>query len=303
MQEHGSLIETDELRAFDVVATRRSFSLAAKDIGTSQSTISQRIARLEKRLNRKLIHRTTRKVILTADGEAMLIYARSMLAISEEVRLRLAQPGLKGVLKVGIEDEFARTRLPEVLGIFRAQFPDFGLKFITGRNEHLQDVLRSHEVDVILGKSHGASSGSALWQEQLVWIGHRSLELKPSDPVPLITYLKPSLTRSLAESALLARGRAWIDVAECSNLLGVIAAARSGLGVIAIGQSFKKTVLEEVPEAADLPPLGKLTYVIEGNLGAIDPAVDAFRAVLSEVAKRSTGAESEGRQGLGREGD
>ncbi|WP_334174325.1 LysR family transcriptional regulator [Pseudoxanthobacter sp.] len=288
MQERRDLVDTDELRAFDAVATRRSFSLAAAEIGCSQSTISQRIARLEKRLNRRLIYRTTRKVDLTPDGEAMLIYARSILSISEEVRLRLARPGLKGVLKVGIEDEFARTRLPEVLGIFRLQFPDFGLKFITGRNEHLRDVLRSHEVDIILGKSLAETAGTVLWQEQMVWIGHPSLQLKPSDPVPLISYMKPSLTRTLTESALLAGRRTWVDVAECSNLLGVLAAARSGLGVIAIGQSFRRTILQEVPKEAGLPPLGKLTYVVEGTSDDPDSIASAFHTVLSEVAKRST---------------
>ncbi|MDF2619818.1 MAG: LysR family transcriptional regulator [Xanthobacteraceae bacterium] len=295
MQGQGGLIDTDELRAFDLVATKRSFSLAATEIGTSQSTISQRIARLEKRLNRKLIHRTTRRMNLTPDGEAMLIYARSMLAISEEARLRLSRPGLEGMLKVGIEDEFARTRLPEVLGLFRVQFPEFGLKFITGRNEHLHDVLRSHEVDVILGKSHSDPNGVALWEEQLVWVGHHSLHLKPSDPVPFISYLKPSLTRSLAERALVAHRRPWIDVAECSNLLGVLAAARSGLGVIAIGQNFNKTILAEVGQEAGLPRLGKLTYVVESNLAASAPAVKAFQAVLGEVAKRSTLETSFGR--------
>lgn len=288
MQEHRDLVDTDELRAFDAVATRRSFSLAAAEIECSQSTISQRIARLEKRLNRRLVRRTTRKVELTPDGEAMLIYARSILAISEEVRLRLARPGLKRVLKVAIEDEFARTRLPEVLGIFRLQFPDFGLKFITGRNEYLHDVLRAHEVDIILGKSHSKSGEPALWQEQLIWIGHPSLQLKPSAPVPLISYLKPSLTRSLAESAPQASSRTWIDVAECSNQLGGLAAARSGLGVMAIGQSFHRTILERIPEAAGLPPLGKLGYVVEGGSDDSNSIAAAFRTVLSEVAMQST---------------
>lgn len=290
MREPGNLIDTDELRAFDAVATKRSFSLAAVDVGASQSTVSQRIARLEKRLNRRLVSRTTRKVSLTPDGEAMLIYARSILALSNEARSLLARPGLKGILKVGIEDEFARTRLPEVLGIFRAQFPDFGLKFITGRNEHLHDVLRSHEVDVILGKRHGDSDGVALWQEQLVWVGHRSLQLKPSDPVPLVSYIKPSLTRALAESALQSGRRSWIDVGECSNLLGVLAAVRSGLGVMAIGQSFKKTTLEPIPPEAGLPQLGKLTYVVECNAPDLNSAASAFRAILSEAAKQSTSA-------------
>ncbi|QTL03960.1 LysR family transcriptional regulator [Aquabacter sp. L1I39] len=292
MRDQGNLIDTDELRAFDAVATKRSFSLAAVEVGASQSTVSQRIARLEKRLNRRLVFRTTRKVSLTPDGEAMLIYARSILALSNEARSLLARPGIKGILRVGIEDEFARTRLPEVLGIFRTQFPDFGLKFITGRNEHLHDVLRSHEVDVILGKSHGGAEGATLWQEQLVWLGHRTLQLKPSDPVPLVSYIKPSLTRALAEEALTSSGRAWTDMGECSNLLGILAAARCGLGVMAIGQSFKKTVLEEIPPEAGLPPLGKLTYMVECNTPEPDPdtAAGAFRAILSEAAKRSTAA-------------
>lgn len=284
MQERGDLIDTDELRAFDAVATKRSFSLTAAALGCSQSTVSQRIARLEKRLNRTLVRRTTRKVELTPDGEAMLIYARSILSISEEVRMRLTQPGLKGILKVGIEDEFARTRVPEVLGIFRRQFPEFGLKFITGRNEHLREALRMSDVDVILGKSI-TNPDEALWQEQLVWVAHPSLELRPSDPVPLISYLKPSLTRILAEDALQTSRRSWVNVAECSNLLGVLAAARSGIGVIAIGQSFKKSTLQEVPAEAGLPPLGRLAYVVEGK--ADHSAAAAFRAVLSEVAKRS----------------
>ena len=291
MQEHGSLVDIDELRAFDVVATRRSFAQAAAEIGCSQSTISQRIARLEKRVNRRPVGRTTRQVNLTPDGEAMLIYARSILAVSEEARLRLSRPGLKGILKVGIEDEFATTRLPEVLGIFRMQFPDFGLKFITGRNEHLRDVLRAHEVDIILGKRHDAGSGVPLWREQLVWIGSPSLQIDPAKPVPLISYLKPSITRGITEAALLSARRQWVEVAECSNLLGKLAAAKAGLGVMAIGRSFHRPTLDEMPKEARLPALGALDYVVEGTLDT-DTAAGAFRAVLSEVAKRSA-SESE----------
>lgn len=285
MGGHGDLVDADELRAFDAVATKRSFSLAAAELGCSQSTISQRVARLERRLHCILIRRSTRKVELTADGEAMLIYARSILSISHEVRMRLAQPGLKGILKVGIEDEFPWIRVPEVLGIFRRQFPEFGLKCITGRNEHLRDALRTHDIDIILGKSLTSPDSAALWQEQLVWVGHPSLELGASDPVPLISYLEPSLTRSFVEGALQAHRRSWVNVAECSNLHGVLAAARSGIGVAVVGQSFRKSVLQEVPAAAALPPLGQVAYVIEG--APDHSAAVAFRVVVSEVAKRS----------------
>lgn len=292
MQKQEGLVDTDELLAFDTVATKRSFSLAAAEIGCSQSTISQRIARLEKRLNRILIRRTTRTMSLTPEGEAMLIYARSILAIDEDARMRLSHPSVKGVLKVGIEDEFARTKLPLVLGIFRSQFPNFGLRFVTGRNEHLRDVLREHEVDLVLGKSHANGMSQVLWEEQLEWFGRPIGQSKPSDPVPLITYLGQSITRDIVETALLAARRTWVVVAECSNLLGVIAAAEAGMGVMAIGRSFRASSFAQTaegmktPEGMNLPALGTLGYVLEGGLVESNPAAGAFRGVLGAAARQ-----------------
>ncbi|MFG1401060.1 LysR family transcriptional regulator [Xanthobacter sediminis] len=288
MAEHDDLIDTDELRAFDVVATRRSFSVAAAELGCSQSTISQRIARLEKRLGRQLIRRTTRRVDLTVEGEAMLIYARSILAIAEDARQHLLRPVMKGVLKVGIEDEFATTRLPLVLAIFRDQFPHFAMKFVTGRNEHLHDALRSHEVDIILGKSHQEGGGEVLWQERLTWVGRHKALPPVGEPLPLVTYTKPSMTRDLAEAALLAARRAWVNVAEGSNLLGLLAAAEAGLGVMAIGRSFRTPGIAEIPAEAGLPQLGTLNYVLEGFSAQSDAASRAFFAVLREAAKQTT---------------
>lgn len=285
------LVDTDELRAFETVAARRSFSMASADLGCSQSTISQRIARLEKRVNRKLIRRTTRRVSLTADGEAMLIYARAILSINEDARQSLVRPSMQGTLKLGVEDEFATTRLPRVLGLFREQFPEFGLRLITGRNEHLYDTLRAHEVDVVLGKSHGShSNGEVLWQEELVWMAG-PVTISPSEPLPLISYLNPSITRGVAEAALMSAHRDWVTIAESSNLLGLIAGAQAGFGIIATGRSFLVPGLREIADEAGLPALGSLHYVIEGRSSGGDPSVNAFIAALKGMARQvSAGA-------------
>lgn len=286
-QLQDQLIDTDELRAFDAVATKHSFSQAAAMLECSQSTISQRIARLEKRLSRQLLRRTTRSVNLTPDGEAMLMYARSILGVAEEARQHLARPAMQGVLRVGIEDEFATTRLPQILELFRYQFPNFGMRFITGRNEHLRDNLRAQQVDIARCKGP-PGGGEALWQEDLVWVGHAAALVAPDDPVPLITYLKPSITRDIAERALLASGRQWTPMVEGSNLLGLLAAAEADLGVMAIGRSFSSPGLPEIPEGAGLPALGALDYILEGHLPNPDPAVNAFSAVLKEAVKQTT---------------
>lgn len=282
----GDLIDTDELKAFDAVATNHSFSRAAELLGCSQSAISQRIARIEKRIGRQVVRRTTRRVELTADGEAMLIFARAILGLAEDARAQLAHPGMTGVLKVGIEDEFATTRLPLALSIFRSEFPDFGMKFITGRNEHLHDALRAEEVDLVLGKSHQNGRSDVLWHEHLVWAGHPSIQVPADQPLRLITYTGPSITRTLVETALQSVGRDWTPVVEGSNLLGLLAAAEAGLGVMAIGQSFRTPGIAALSPDVGLPPIGALSYVLEGQSETSNDAVNAFCGVLRNAAKQ-----------------
>jgi hypothetical protein len=102
--------------------------------------------------------------------------------------------------------------------------------------------------------------------------------------VPLVTYLRPSETRDVTEAALLAARRQWVVVAQCANLLGLLAAAEAGLGVMALGRNFVPPGYMEVPSAAGLPPLGTLDYVIDRRPECSDPAVDAFAGVLRGVA-------------------
>ncbi|MGQ3671949.1 LysR family transcriptional regulator [Xanthobacter sp. TB0136] len=280
--EQNKLIETDDLQAFEAVAAKRNFSQAAAYLGIAQSTVSQRISRLEKRAGRPLLQRTTRSVELTPDGQSMLIYARSILSIAEDARRRLHTPPIDGVLKVGIEDEFATTNLPRLLGIFRSQHPRFEMQFLTGRNEFIHDSLHSGEADIILGKSHGGlPAGEVVWREEMVWVGAPPiLGERIEDPVPLITYLGPSITRDMVEKNLQDARRTWMTVAKGSNLLGLLSAAEAGVGVMVIGRNFITPGLSEMPESAGLPKLDTMDYVIHQRPGSSSPVTDSFAEVL-----------------------
>lgn len=284
MRIQDDLVDTDELRAFDAVATKRSFSIAASELGCSQSTISERITRLEQRLQRVLVLRTTRQVKLTPDGEAALIYARGILNIAEDARARLSRSRLAGILKIGIEDQLAATRLPPLLRMFGARFPQFGLRFVTGRNHRLQEALRMRDVDLIITKSHPDSSAEVLWREPLVWIAGSDVAARRDGPVPVISYLGPSVLRDIVETRLVAHRRSFVTVAECSNFIGKVTLAEAGLGVIAVGSSYRNPSLVEVPDDVGLPPLGSLDFVLEGAPARHSQAIDAFREVLTAFA-------------------
>ena len=70
------------MRLFTRIVERRSFTLAAQDIGIPRSTATQVLKRLEDRLNARLLQRTTRTVTPTLDGEAYYRRCLAILAIS-----------------------------------------------------------------------------------------------------------------------------------------------------------------------------------------------------------------------------
>jgi len=73
-----------QLRTFLAVAQTRSFTQAAARLGIRQPTVSQHVRKLETAVGRVLVLRDTHTVALTSDGEAMIGFARSILASHEQ---------------------------------------------------------------------------------------------------------------------------------------------------------------------------------------------------------------------------
>jgi DNA-binding transcriptional LysR family regulator len=110
---------------FVAVARAESFTQAGEQLGVSKSAVGKAVARLEERLGVKLFHRTTRRLSLTADGEAYFaVCARALEGISEaegSLGARLAVPS--GRLRIDMPAAFGRkVMLPILLDIGTA-FP------------------------------------------------------------------------------------------------------------------------------------------------------------------------------------
>ncbi|HET9764637.1 MAG TPA: LysR family transcriptional regulator [Casimicrobiaceae bacterium] len=120
-------LEPNDLLLFARVADLGSFSRAAERLGVPKSTVSRRVSVLEAQLGERLLQRTTRKLVLTEFGQAVLEYARhvaedveaaSSLAQNRQVlpsgRLRITMPGDFAWLVLGpMLAEFA-TRHPAI---------------------------------------------------------------------------------------------------------------------------------------------------------------------------------------------
>ncbi len=119
----------ETIRSFARVVRNGSFSAVAKELNTSQSTISKRIAALEARLGSQLLTRTSRKLTLTQAGSAFYERCEAILNDLDEAESLASslQAGPKGVLRVSVPTVFGRLHIaPEVPG-FLAEAPDIEL--------------------------------------------------------------------------------------------------------------------------------------------------------------------------------
>ena len=117
------MLNLHHLESFVMLQQAGSFTLAAERLGIGQSTISQHIQRLEKSLGRQLVQRDTHQVRLTADGEALLGYARGMLDLNGKVASLFGESRLRGRLRLGVSEDVVANRLTAILEDFSRLHP------------------------------------------------------------------------------------------------------------------------------------------------------------------------------------
>jgi DNA-binding transcriptional LysR family regulator len=285
-----SMFDPVLLRTFLTVAETGGFTAAARTLGLRQSTVSQHVRKLELVAGRQLFARDTHSVELTGDGQAMIGFARGILAGHERAMAYFAGPELRGRLRFGASEDFVLSRLPDILRNFRASHPLVDLELTVELSGMLHDRLRAGDLDLVLGKRHpGESHGRLMWREPLVWTGLPDTRLTSDAPVPLLVYPPPSVTRARALDMLRRSGHAWRVVCTSASLNGLRAAALAGLGVAVFARSQVPAGLTALaPSASDrpLPDLGDVEFVLISRHGVPSPAAEALADAISTEADR-----------------
>lgn len=142
-------ISTDMLAAFVQVAEHLSVSRAAQQLGVGKSVVSKRVALLESAVKATLFSRSTRRVALTAAGEAYLEHARRALleVQAAEERLRDLRVQLSGTLRVTATVSWGQHVLAPALAGFLRQHPALELELLL--SDRLLD-LAQERIDLAL---------------------------------------------------------------------------------------------------------------------------------------------------------
>ncbi|MFT0859276.1 LysR family transcriptional regulator [Ancylobacter sp. G4_0304] len=137
----------EAMQVFTRVVARRSFTLAAQDVGLPRSTVTDAVKQLEARLGVRLINRTTRHVSPTLDGEAYHRRCLAILADIEEAEGAFAGARPRGLLRVDVHGTLARHFLLPGLPDFLAAYPELELQMSEG--DRLVDLVREG-IDCVL---------------------------------------------------------------------------------------------------------------------------------------------------------
>lgn len=279
-----NMFDPEQLRTFLAVERAGGFTAAGRVLGLRQSTVSGHVARLEQAVGRELFRRDTRNLALTADGAAMVGFARSILDAHAQADRYFSESRLTGFIRLGASDDLVTRELPDVLVEFQRAYPAVDLELVVGLSENLKIRMAAGELDMMVAKRlPGELHGELLWQDRLVWAG-RAGTADVGDPVPIVTYPPPSLTRHVALRALEREHRSWRIACVSDSQLGLQAAVLAGLGVVPHAETLLPQGL--YPVDGYLPELGALEFVLVCRRSTLSEPEQALHDAIIAGARR-----------------
>lgn len=288
-----------QLRAFTAVAQHGHFGRAAVELHLTPPAVTMQVKELEREVGLPLFDRESRQVVLTLTGEYLLTYARRVLAELKDAqdmvaRLRKLEGG---DLVVGMVSS-AQHFLPALMGEFRAEHRDLGVRLRVGNREQLASWMRDNELDLaVMGRPPRelATRAEPFATNPLVLVtaaghGFARMEQVSAQHVSMETLLlrEPgSGTRAAIEDYLRQHHLHPGATMELPSNETIKQAVVAGLGVSllslhSLGLELQQGLLA-VPEVEGLPILRRW-YLVKNHAKTLSPAAEAFRYFILEHA-------------------
>jgi DNA-binding transcriptional LysR family regulator len=293
----------ESMRAFTRIVERRSFTKAAADLGLPRSSLTDAVRGLETRLGVRLLHRTTRHVSPTLDGEAYYQRCLSLIADIEDTEAAFIGARPSGLLRVDVHGTQARHFLLPGLSRFREQYPDIRLHFSEAHQPI--DLIRDG-FDCILRA--GDLSDSTMVRRRLAVLprgtyaspaylarhgrpatpddldGHEMIGLlsaNTAEVIPLVFQAGANVQHRALPAALTVTGPETNVAAACYGL-GLIQVPR-----YRVAQELATGALEEI--LADFPPTPLPVHVLYSHKHQLSPRLRVF---IDWVASQFRGADA-----------
>ena len=292
-------IELRHFAALEAVARTRSFGRAARELGYTQSAVSQQIAQLERIVGQRLFDRPggPRRVEPTEAGLLLLGHADAIVARLDAARADMAAlaEGAAGTLRVGIYQSVGARLLPALVRRFRAQWPRVGVRVREESSaEELLRLLEHGELDLSFADLP-LPEGPFEWAEVLhdpyvLLVSARSelAELDAAPPLREVAKLPLIGRRTTDEPERFVAGRApelnVIFRTDDNGTLGALVAENLGVAIEPrLVVDPRDPAVKMLPFGTRIPPR---TLVLAWHRDRYrSPAAEAFVELAREVAQ------------------
>lgn len=240
-----------QLRAFVAVAEYRHFGTAASHMGVSQPTLSQSLAALEAGLGVQLIERSTRRVLVTPAGQALM--QKALLTLEAADRFVAAATGagsgMVGALRIGMIPTIAPYVLPKALPAIRERFPDLVPHLVEDQTARLLEALRAGLLDVAVMALPADAAGMAevpLYEEDFVLVlpaghplaGREELSAQVLHELPLLLLDEGHCLRDQTlDLCRLVNASPLLGDTRATSLATVVQCVAGGLGATLVPES------------------------------------------------------------------
>lgn len=291
-------ITLGDIAAFVMVARLESFALAAEELHVTQSALSRRIKKLETSLGAPLLDRTTRSVSVSKLGTEFLPKAvrivedfhQSLDDISEIVKIK------RGLVSFSCNMTISDTLLPEILGIFKADYPEVRLRVHEDSSPQTHEMVLNGQSELALaqlGEGHPDLEFEPLINDRFVIICHKAHRLAKLTSITweevmderFILLRSESGTRKILQRHLGSRYESLSSELQVGHFHSQLGLVGRGIGIAAIPSlirlSRKDLDLATIPISG--PTVSRQLGIVTYRGRSLSPAASKLREIAVSV--------------------
>ena len=253
-------MDIEALRSFLAFVDTGSFTRAAKQVHRTQSAISMQMKKLEQAVDKCLFTKQGRLLVLSADGQVFVGYARQLVQLHDDTLKKMHTEEPSTLMRLGCPDDYAESILPTMVMLLHQTFTHLNLQITCAPSHRIKIMLDSGHLDMgIVTRSPGSEEGYLLQTDQGVWVANLQANSHYNSPLPIAVFQSDCRFHHAAIEGLIKQNKAFKLIActgSASAQRGIVA---KGLAIGAMAKA-SKGYLDELNQAG-LPPLPSIEIV------------------------------------------
>lgn len=286
----------NHLKVFYSVAKNLSYSRAAEELYTSQSSVSIQVQKLEESLGIELFEQMGKKIFLTEAGSSLFVFSERIFGLVTESRQAIDEiKGYsKGRLLIGASTTPGVYLLPRILGDFKRNYPGVVPKLQIANSKCIGEMVSKNMLDLgIMGEeiTYPVDLHIEPWiKDELFLIlpknhslaGSSEISLKELSGLDFILREPGSSTRMIVENSLQEKQFEFKIAMELNNTEAVKQAVSSGLGISIVSRFSTIENTDVISKPINDISFYRMLNIVYHREKIFSPAVHKFLSLLRQ---------------------